>query len=172
MSAGTDPATLFAVGAVGVAGTLSGVVLNDLLTRKREKRLAAARQRRAITAVVGELLDAVSIVNSAMRRQAWWPPGDAPRDRSWAQYADDLAEVLSDEQWNQVRMTYETLRSLDALREMPHQLAPPGTSAVEQARWQERWPDAEAAAKDSFQALSMALELLRPLRRSLPSDGE
>jgi hypothetical protein len=169
MNEGTDPGTLFAVGAVGVLGTLAGVVLNDFLTRKREKRAASARQRRAITAVVGELLDAASILDTAMKRQAWWPPGDAPRDRAWEQYADDLAQVLSDAQWNRIRMTYETLRSLDALRDTPYQLAPTGTSPAEQAKWHQRWPEAASAAKDSSQATWAALEMLRPFSRRFAS---
>jgi len=165
MNDANDPATLFAVGVVGVLGTLAGVVLNDLLARKREKRLVAARQCRAITGVVGELLDAASILDSALKRQAWWPPGDSPRDRAWSQYSDDLAEVLGDDRWNQVRMTYETLRSLDALRDMPHQPAPAESSPVEQAKWKQRWPEAESAAKDSYRAVGAALTMLRPLSK-------
>jgi hypothetical protein len=165
VAGGTDSSTLFAVGAVGVLGTLAGVVLNDFLTRKREKRIASARQRRAVTAVVGELLDAASILDTAIKRQAWWPPGDAPRDRAWEQYADDLAAVLSDEQWNRVRMTYETLRSLDALRDVPHQSAPDGSSPAEQALWHQRWPEAASAAHDSAEATWAVLELLRTVRR-------
>ena len=30
------------------------------------------------------------------------------------QYIDDLAEVFEDDGWHQLRMTYETLRSVDA----------------------------------------------------------
>jgi hypothetical protein len=165
MNEGTDSSTLFAVGAVGVVGTLAGVVLNDFLARTRERRAASGRQHRAVTAVIGELLDAASILDTAIKRQAWWPPGDAPRDRAWVQYADDLAEVLSDEQWNRVRMTYETLRSLDALRDVPQRPAPAGSSPAEQAQWHLRWPDAASSATDSAQAVWAALEMLRPFKR-------
>jgi hypothetical protein len=164
MNEGTDPSTLYAVGAVGVLGTLVGVVLNDLLTRSREKRAASARQRRAITAVVGELLDAASILDRAIKRQAWWPPGDSPRDRAWEKYGDDLAQVLNDEQWNRLRMTYETLRSLDALRDVPQTIAPPGNSPSQEAQWASRWPDADSSARDSNTAVWAALEMLRPFR--------
>jgi hypothetical protein len=164
MHEGTDPSTLYAVGAVGVFGTLTGVFLNDLLTRSREKRAASARQKRAVSAVVGELLDAVSILHSALSRQAWWPPGDSPRDRAWEKYGDDLAQVLDDEQWNQVRMTYETLRSLDALRDVPQTITPSGSSPSQEAQWGSRWPDADSSARDSYAAVCAALEMLRPFR--------
>jgi hypothetical protein len=165
MNEGTDPNVLFAVGAVGVIGTLAGVFLNDGLARKREKRVAEARQRRALTAVVGELLDAVSIFDSAISRKAWWPLMDSPRDRAWQEYSDDLAEMLNEEQWNQVRMTYETHRSLNALRETPQLQPAPSESPAEHLKWGKGWPDAPSAADDSVQATWAALKMLRTFRK-------
>ncbi len=161
---GTDPGILFAVGAIGVAGTLLGAFVSDLLSRKREKRAALARQSRAVTAVVGELLDAASILDTAKRRQAWWPPLDSPRDRAWTTYSDDLAELLDEEQWNRVRMTYETHRSLNALRDAPNSDAPPSSSPKEQLQWNQRWPEAASATEDSLTATWNALSMLRALR--------
>lgn len=164
MNEGTDPSLLFAVGAVGVVGTIAGVLLNDRLAHRREKRAAAARQRRALTAIVGELLDAVSIFDSAISREAWWPLMDSPRDRAWQEYSDDLAEILSEEQWNQVRMTYETHRSLNAARETPQLQPTPDDSPADNLKWERRWPDAASAAKDSIQATWKALTMLHAFR--------
>jgi hypothetical protein len=163
MDEGTDALTFFTAGVIGVLGTLAGVLLNDLLSVRRERRTAQARQRRALSAVIGELLDALSILDSARNRKAWWPPLDAPRDRAWERYSDDLAEILTDEEWNQLRMTYETHRSLNALRDVPKTDAPPGSSPADQMRW-DRWPEAAPAADDSFKATWESVTMLGKFR--------
>lgn len=158
-------------GGVGVAGTLLGAFVNDVLTRRREARAAKARQRRAVNAVVGELLDALSIIDRAARRQAWWPPGDAPRDLAWQTYNDDLAAVLDDDGWHRVRMTYETLRSLDAIRDQPTRRWRRTDRYGQRWSWEPRWPDANAAAEDSWSAVNASLELLRPHHHLRPSQA-
>lgn len=161
-------------GATGVVGTLFGAVVSDWLVRRREGRAAEARQRRAVTAVVGELLDATTVLDLARERRAWWPPDDGPRDRAWVEYEDDLAECLSDDDWHRLRMTYETLRSLGAMRAVPKRLSRPWEPPARRLRWSRRWPDAEAAVADSWQAVLVALEMLREHHVALarPADRE
>lgn len=155
-----EPWVLFAVGFVGVVGTLLGAVVADVLARRRERRAAMARQRRAVSAVAGELLDALSILSRAFERGRWWPPADAPRDRAWVEYQDDLAELLNDDAWHHMRMTYEALRSLDAMREDPDRRARPWESVAGRQVWSARWVEAPAAAEDAAQAIAHTLNLL------------
>lgn len=156
-----DIAPILAGGSIGVLGTLLGAVVTDSLARRRERRSATARQRRAVNAVVGELLDAALIVDTAILRQTWWPLGDAPRDRAWATYGDDLGELLDDDTWQQLRMTYEAVRSLDALREEPDRRARPWESLTRRRSWAARWASAPVAAHDALAGVWGALNTLR-----------
>lgn len=166
--AATDLVPFLAGGGVGILGTLLGAVVSDRLARSREKRAAAARQRRAVNAVVGELLDAAAIVNLAGIRRVWWTPRDAFRDRAWVEYNDDLAELLDDDTWHNLRITYETLRSFDATRDEPYRPLRPWEALTWRHRYSwDRWPDADRAAKDCWNSIWLSLDVLRNRYRAL-----
>lgn len=171
-SSSTDTAVLYAVGAVGVLGTLLGAVTGDQLARVRERRATRARQRRAVTAVVGELLDAASIVDKAAERNAWWSPGDAPRDRSWVEYSDDLAELLPEPTWHQIRMTYETVRSFGAMRDDPVTDFKQDEPLLARRDWDAHWVDARDAANDAWTAIWDAIDVLKEFHLTLARPGD
>ena len=77
---------------MGIGGTAVGAVLQEGLVSRRADRRA---RRRTYVAIVGELLDAVSILHKALERQAWWPEGDEPRQLEWQRHQEALIEVRS-----------------------------------------------------------------------------
>lgn len=106
-----------------------GAVLHEVLVSWRARRADRRGRRRAAVAVVGEPLDAVSILHKALDRQAWWPEGDEPRQVEWQRHQEALVEVLDEETDQAVRMTYEGPRSLAATRnEPPHRSGRPRSS--------------------------------------------
>jgi hypothetical protein len=103
-------------GLIGVGGTLLGVVTQDGLARLRDRTNRRRLARRAVTAVVSELVATVSILDKALERQAWWPDGDEPRRNEWDRYRDALSEELDTETVMRISIVYDTIRSLAATR--------------------------------------------------------
>ena len=81
---------------MGIGGTAVGAVLQEGLVSWRARRADRRARRRAVVAIVGELLDAVSILHKALERQAWWPEGDEPRQLEWQRHQEALIEVLAE----------------------------------------------------------------------------
>ena len=166
-------------GLLGIGGTAVGAVLQEGLVTWRARSAERRGRRRAVVAIVGELLDAVSILHKALERQAWWPEGDEPRQIEWQRHQEALVEVLDEETYQAIRMSYESLRSLAATRNEPlvdlttigprnklgrRQGLPPGM------RWfwvGGRWLSAEEDVRGALQATATALELLRPTHMRL-----
>jgi hypothetical protein len=66
--------------------------------------------------VTGELLATESVLQMALQRHAWWPDEDAPVDGRWEQHHDALLDALDADLFEHVKMAYESLRSLQAVR--------------------------------------------------------
>jgi len=182
-------------GLLGIGGTAVGAVLQEGLVSWRAWRANRRGRRRAVIAIVGELLDAVSILTKALERQAWWPEGDQPRQIEWQRHQEALLEVLGEQTYQAVRMSYESLRSLTATRNEPlidladagprdrlgrRRGPPPGM------RWfwvGGRWLSAEDDVRGALRTVDFALRLIRPTHerlsrgkdgraRCLEADGE
>jgi hypothetical protein len=96
-------------GLIGVGGTLLGVIAQQGLTAVREWRRDQRRRRRAVNAIVGELIATVSVLDKALERQAWWPEGDGPGRDDWERYRDSLAEELDTETFMRIGMVYDSI---------------------------------------------------------------
>jgi hypothetical protein len=103
-------------GLIGIGGSVAGALVADRLAAWRERRAAKARRRRAIFAVMSELIENVSVLDHALFREAWWPRGDEPRTVDWDRFAGDLVEELPWPVWHGLYATYGSLRSLIATR--------------------------------------------------------
>lgn len=163
---------VLAGGGIGIIGTLLGTLITNELVKRREAATTLGRQRRAVNAVVGELLDAASIVTMAVERQAWWPLADSPRDLAWQRYNDDLAEFLDDDTWHELRMTYETVRSFGALRELSSRRLRLWEPPSRRLTWAGQYDAASAAAEDALQALWQALGVLRERYPQIARTGD
>jgi hypothetical protein len=178
------------VGLIGIGGALLGVLVQFGLTTWRESRGQRARRRRAVAAVVRELVSTVSILDMALRRQAWWSEGDEPLSVEWESYRDDLAQEVDLETFTKIGFVYDSIRSLVATRSSPMSptvgdFSPRGL----RLRWflrkdteqrsflhliwlPERWPEADANVRNTLNATWEALGALRPVQLRLLSRGE
>lgn len=172
-------------GLIGVGGTLLGVAAQDSLVRLRERRDRGRLARRAVTAVAGELVATVSILDKAAERQAWWPEGDEPRRDEWDRYRDALAEDLDTETVMRIGIVYDTVRSLAAARSSPLTPVsrgrrarvlrddPEGRSFLSLIWTEDRWP---WAAEETMQTRAAVWEILTeslwPLQRRLLKRSE
>jgi hypothetical protein len=114
---GMDP--VVTGGLIGEGGTLLGAGVQDALASLRERRRDRRLRRRAVTAIVGELVATVSILDKSLTRQAWWPEGDEPRRDEWERHRDVLAEELDTETVMRIGIVYDSIRSLAATRSSP-----------------------------------------------------
>jgi hypothetical protein len=172
-------------GLIGVGGTLLGTIAQDALATLRERRRDRRLRRRAVTAIVGELIATVSILDMALTRQAWWPEGDEPRRDEWDRYRDSLAEKLDTETVMGIGIVYDTLRSLAATRSSPlspvsrGRMArllrddPEGRSFFSLIWTGDRWPCAAEETQTTRDAVwTILVETLWPLQRSLLKRSE
>jgi len=154
---------------LGIGGTLLGVIAQERLTVRRERRHELRMRRRAVRAIVGELSTTVSILDKALERQAWWPEGDEPRSDEWQRYRDDLGEELDTESLMRIGFVYESVRSLAATRSSPLSPAgrgqmrrllrddPQGRSFFSLIWTADRWP---CAAEETQHTRDLVLEVL------------
>lgn len=166
-------------GFLGIGGTAVGAVLQEGLVSWRARRADRRTRRRAVVAIAGELLDALSILGKTLERQAWWPEGDEPRQVEWQRHQEALVEVLDEETYQAVRMTYESLRSLAATRNEPlvdlAEIGPRDRLGRRRGlpsgmRWfwvGGRWLSAENDVVDALKAANFALRLIRPTHERL-----
>ena len=172
-------------GLIGVGGTLLGVSVQDLLTRMRERGNRRLLARRAVTAITGELIATVSILDKALERQAWWPEGDEPRRDEWNRYRDALAEEVHVETVMRIGIAYDTIRSLAATRSSPLTPAstgrlrkmlrddPQGRSFFSLIWTNDRWPWAAVETEQTRAAIWEVLtEHLWPLQKRLLKRSE
>lgn len=165
-------------GVVGVGGTLAGVAMSEAITTLRSRRRDKRAARRAVRAIVGELITTVSILDKALERQMWWPEGDEPRSDEWTRYRDDLAEELDTESMMRIGFVYESVRSLAAtrssslspisrgrmrrlLRDDPH-----GRSFLSLVWTDDRWPWAATETRETRDLVWTTItEVLRPVQQ-------
>jgi hypothetical protein len=167
-------------GLIGIGGTLVGVGAQEALTIWREKRRDRRFRRRAVTAIVSELIATVSILDKALERQAWWPEGDEPRSDAWERYRDGLADELDTETLMRIGIVYDSIRSLAATRSSP--LAPDGPGPLRRLIREDpqgrsffslfgkhdRWPGAAHETQHTRNVVwNLLVETLRPVQRSL-----
>jgi hypothetical protein len=167
-------------GLIGIGGTLLGVGAQEVLAvwgnRRRDRRF----RRRAVTAIVSELIATVSILDKALERQAWWPEGDAPRTDAWERYRDGLADELDTETLMRVAIVYDSVRSLAATRSSP--LAPTSRGPLKRLLRQDpegrsffsliwtndRWPSAADETQHTRDVVwTLLVETLWPVQRRL-----
>ena len=164
---------------IGAGAVTFGQVLQqggDVFRASRDRRRT---RRQAITAVVGELLATASILDMALERQAWWPEGDEPKHDEWDRYQDQLFDLLDQDDFMVLRMTYESLRSLAASRSSPVGPVPRGrlrrlVTSDPQGNtffsliWVDgRWPWADSDTRDTFNSVWKSLNVLRPVHRKV-----
>jgi hypothetical protein len=167
-------------GLIGIGGTLLGVSAQEAVATWREKRRDRRFRRRAVTAIVSELIATVSILDKALERQAWWPEGDEPRSDAWERYRDGLADELDTETLMRVGIVYDSIRSLTADRSSP--LAPPGPGPLKRLLradpegrsffsliWtNDRWPWAAEETQQTRDAVwTLLVETLWPVQKRL-----
>jgi hypothetical protein len=173
-----DP--VVAGGLIGVGGTLLGVAVQDSLTRLRERRHRRRLARRAVTAIAGELVATISILDKALERQAWWPERDEPRRDEWDRYRDALPDDVEIEAVMRIGIVYDTIRSLAATRSSPltplskGRMArmlrddPEGRSFFSLIGTDDRWPWAEEETMRTRASVWQVLtEYLWPLQKRL-----
>ncbi len=163
-------------GLLGIGGAVAGAVTQESISIGRERRRVRTRRRRAVFAVIGELLATASILEMALTRQAWWSSADAPLSDKWERHQDDLAEMLDRGAFETVRLVYESIRSLCGTRLSPLTPGEPGSPLTEIIErdplgesffsliWtNDRWPWADENTRGTLTGVQEALDLLRPI---------
>ena len=125
-------------GLIGTGGTLLGVLSQEAIAGWRERERNKRLRLRAVSAVEGELLNTVSVLDKALQRGAWWPEGDEPRSDEWQRYRDVLADEFDEEILTRGTIVYNTIRSLAATCSSP--LTPVGWAAEADAARRSAWP--------------------------------
>ena|SRR5438445_1969553 len=167
-------------GLIGIGGTLLGVLSQEAIAGWRERERNKRLRLRAVSAVEGELLNTVSVLDKALQRGAWWPEGDEPRSDEWQRYRDVLADEFDEEILTRGTIVYNTIRSLAAtcsspltpvsrgrlkrmLRDDPH-----GRSFFSLIWTDDRWPTAADETRQTRdEATAFLTECLRPLHDRL-----
>jgi hypothetical protein len=172
--------SVLAGGLIGIGGTLLGVGTQEGLASLRERRRKQRQLLQAMTAVTSELISTVSILNTALERQAWWPEGDEPLSDEWKRNREVLTDALDYELIVRTSIVYESVRSLAATRSSP--LSPvsrgrlrrllrddPGGRSFFSLIWtNDRWPWAAAEVEQTRHDIGVLLaEGLGPVHTRL-----
>ena len=105
-------------GGFALAGTLFSPMVQRALDSRRDQATTKERNRRAVIAVRGELLEALGILVKAAQRDAWWPGRAIPRRAfDGDQHQDALLDALDSHEFELVKITYSSILSLRAIRE-------------------------------------------------------
>ena len=163
-------------GLLGIGGAVAGAVTQESISIGRERRRVRTRRRRAVFAVIGELLATASILEMALTRQAWVVLGGCAAQR---QVGAPPRRPGRDARSGRLRDGTDlctSRRSLCGTRLSPLTPGEPGSPLTEIIErdplgesffsliWtNDRWPWADENTRGTLTGVQEALDLLRPI---------